>query len=126
MKVKELITIGTKANKKHSSIDRFFDIIEGVISDPSKFDQMPDNMIFAKDYTTLNKILTEKRLELIDAIKQNPEKNIDSLSKILKRKREAISRDVKILHSMGILDVKRIGKNKIPRLQKQYIIVPLT
>jgi len=111
---------------KSSSVDDFFDIIEGVISDPLKFDQMPDNMIFAKDYATLHKILTEKRLELIDAIKQNPENNIDSLSKILKRKREAISRDVKILHSMGILNVKRIGKNKIPIIQKQYIIVPLT
>jgi len=57
-----------KSKKRVSCVDDFFDIVEGVISDPSKFDQMPDNMIFAKDYATLHKILTEKRLELIDAI----------------------------------------------------------
>ena len=111
---------------KISTLNDFFDIIEELIMDPSKFDKMPDNMIFAKDYATLHKILTEKRLELIDAIKEHPKENIDSLSRILKRKREAISRDLKILKSMGIVNMKTIGKNKIPFIQKQYIVVPLT
>ena len=111
---------------KLSTLNDFFDIIEELITDPSKFDKMPDNMIFAKDYATLHKILTEKRLELIDAIKEHPKENIDSLSKILKRKREAISRDLRILQSMGIINMKTIGKNRIPFIQKQYIVVPLT
>ena len=110
---------------KLSSLDDFFNIIEDIITNPSKFDQIPDNMILAKDYTTLHKILTQKRLELIEAIKEHPKENIDALSKILERKREALSRDIKILKSMGIIDIKRRGKNKIPFVQKQYIVVPL-
>jgi predicted transcriptional regulator len=118
--------MSNEVKMKISTLNDFFDIIEELISDPSKFDKMPDNMIFAKDYATLHKILTEKRLELIDAIKEHPKENIDSLSKILKRKREAISRDLRILQSMGIINMKTIGKNKIPFVQKQYIVVPLT
>jgi len=118
--------MSNEVKMKISTLNDFFDIIEEIISDPSKFDKMPDNMIFAKDYATLHKILTEKRLELIDAIKEHPKENIDSLSKILKRKREAISRDLRILQSMGIVNIKTIGKNRIPFIQKQYIVVPLT
>jgi len=118
--------MSNEVKMKISTLNDFFDIIEEIISDPSKFDKMPDNMIFAKDYATLHKILTEKRLELIDAIKEHPKENIDSLSKILKRKREAISRDLRILQSMGIVKMKTIGKNRIPFIQKQYIVVPLT
>jgi len=118
--------MSNEVKMKISTLNDFFDIIEEIISDPSKFDKMPDNMIFAKDYATLHKILTEKRLELIDAIKEHPKENIDSLSKILKRKREAISRDLRILQSMGIVNMKTIGKNRIPFIQKQYIVVPLT
>ena len=108
-----------------STMDDFFDIIEGVIADPDNFDKLPDNMIFAKDYETLHKILTEKRLELIGIIRSNPDENIKSIAKILKRKRESISRDIGILESLGIVDVKRKGRSKIPRLSKQYIVVPL-
>ncbi len=118
--------MSNEVKMKISTLNDFFDIIEEIISDPSKFDKMPDNMIFAKDYATLHKILTEKRLELIDAIKEHPKENIDSLSKILKRKREAISRDLRILQSIGIINMRTIGKNRIPYIQKQYIIVPLT
>ena len=108
-----------------STIDDFFNIMEGIITDPDNFDKLPDNMIFAKDYETLHKILTEKRLELIGIILHNPDKNITSIAKILKRKRESISRDISILESLGIVNVKKRGRSKIPRLSKQYIVVPL-
>lgn len=108
-----------------STVDDFFNVIEGVITDPDNFDKLPDNMIFAKDYETLHKILTEKRLELIGIIRKNPEKNIKSIAKILKRKRESISRDISILASLGIVDVKKKGRSKTLRIAKQYVVVPL-
>jgi len=105
--------------------DDFFDTVESVLRDPSKFDDLPDNMIFVQDYEILRKILTEKRLELIRAIKVNPNKNIDALAEILHRKREAVSRDLGILKEMGIIELKRKGKSRIPFVQKHYIIVTL-
>lgn len=117
--------------KKHevdmnvSSLDDFFDIIEEIVEDPEKFDSIPDNMLFAKDYETIHKVLTDKRLELIRVIKANPELNIDALAKLLKRKREAVSRDLRILESMGVLKLRKEGKKRIPEIQKLYILVAL-
>ena len=108
-----------------SSPDDFFDIIESIIKEPDNFDRFPDNVIFARDFETIHKILTEKRLELIRAINVNPDKNIDALAKILHRKREAVSRDLGILEGMGIIELKRKGKSRIPFVQKHYIIVTL-
>ena len=121
----EMVKMDEAVQMNVSTIDDFFNIIEGVITDPDNFDKLPDNMIFAKDYETLHKILTEKRLELIEIILHNPDKNISSIAKILKRKRESISRDISILESLGIVNVKKKGRSKIPRLSKQYIVVPL-
>lgn len=39
-----------------STVDDFFSVIEGIVTDPDNFDKLPDNMIFAKDYETLHKI----------------------------------------------------------------------
>ena len=121
----EMIIMNEPMHMEISTIDSFFDIIEEVITNPTKFDKLPENIIFAKDYETLHKILTEKRLELIGLVHHNPDKNIQSLAKILHRKRESISRDIRILESLGIVDVMKKGRRKIPRISKQYIVVPL-
>ena len=62
--------IEKRVQMKISSLNNFFDIIEKIVEDPIKFDQMPDNMLFAKDYETISKVLTEKRLELIKTIEK--------------------------------------------------------
>ena len=83
-------------------------------------------------------IFTEKRIELIrmiskentDAQKEPPKtkpnpKTIGQLAKLLKRHQEAVSRDLKELESIGIVELKKRGREKIPTLSKKLILTPL-
>lgn len=74
----------------------------------------------------IEKILTPKRMELIRSIKGKKPKSIGDLSKRLKRPPESVSRDLRILHSYGFLEFIQIGKQKIPRITKDLLMVPLT
>jgi len=81
-------------------------------------------------------IFTEKRIELIRIIskensddqkeppKANP-KTIGQLAKLLKRHQEAVSRDLKELERIGIVELKKRGREKIPTLSKKLILTPL-
>lgn len=83
----------------------------------------PDKILIISE-ETVAKVLTPKRTELIKTIKEKKPKTIGELTKILKRPQEAISRDLTILHNYGILDFVRMGKTKIPKIEKPMLLIP--
>lgn len=59
--------------------------------------------LYLKTPKELYELLTPKRLELLMFTMQNKKEAITSISKSLKRKQEAISRDASILEKYGII-----------------------
>ena len=74
---------------------------------------------FADQYTIVvppelfSKVFTKERLRLLKALEKKP-KNMGELTEMLKRPREAVSRDMSYLAGMGIVDVEKNGKERIP------------
>lgn len=83
----------------------------------------PDKILIISE-KTMAKIITPKRTELIITIREKKPKTIGELAKILKRPQESISRDLRILHNYGILDFVRIGKTKIPKIERSMLLIP--
>ncbi len=68
-------------------------------------------------------ILSQKRKELLIAIKNHDIKSEGELAKIVKRKRPNVVNDLKLLEHYGLLKRVRVGKRVIPKIEKTEIII---
>lgn len=75
---------------------------------------------------SLEKILTPGRMELTRAIIEKKPKSVGALAKLLGRPVESVSRDLKILENYGLLAFVQSGKQKIPEIEKDVLMIPLT
>jgi predicted transcriptional regulator len=64
---------------------------------------------------TLRKVLTEKRMELLHAIKQYAPESVYELAKILKRDLKSVNIDIQVLENLGLinLETKREERKKV-------------
>ena len=74
---------------------------------------------------TKARVLTPKRLELLQVLQQNRVSSISALAKLVRRPLASVSRDLRILANYGFLDFERKGRTKIPRVVKDLILLPL-
>ncbi len=57
------------------------------------------HVIYLPDARTFSKIFSARRIELLRAIKENPELGVSELARLLGRKQEAVSRDIAFLRA---------------------------
>ena len=77
----------------------------------------------------MRKVLTNKRLELIKAIKKHKPKSIYELAKMVKRDSKSVNVDLKILSNLGMVDLKskeRGRENIVPSVDYGKIDVAIT
>jgi predicted transcriptional regulator len=67
-----------------------------------------DNVTFAS-WTALSSVMTEKRYELLRHLHQQPAKSIRALSRDLKRDFKRVHEDVKLLESVGLIELDANG-----------------
>lgn len=60
-----------------------------------------------------SKIFTKERLRLLKALENDPQ-SVTELVILLERPREAVSRDLKYLSAMGLVNMDKKGKQRIP------------
>lgn len=75
--------------------------------------------------TTLEKVLTPSRIDLIRKIREKKPKSIGELAGLVKRPVESVSRDVGILENYGLLALVKMGKLKKPEIEKDILMIPL-
>jgi len=75
---------------------------------------------------SIDKVLTLARTELLRTILNEKPQTVGELTKMLKRPRESVSRDLKVLENYGLLSFKRSGRQKKPRVEKDIIAMQLT
>lgn len=73
----------------------------------------------------MSKVFTPARSELLKTIIQKRPHTVGELVKMLKRPKEAVSRDLKVLEAYGIVSFSRTGRQKMPKVEKDIIAMPL-
>ena len=97
-------------------------LLEGVINDTI---DIPNNSIVFLSYKDLFEVLTKKRLELIDAIRDLAPNSAQALARAVHRKKQAVNRDLRYLERQEIIKLERRGRTVVPRLEKEIILLPL-
>lgn len=95
--------------------------IKDVLKHPEKAEKLPETTIYIKP-ELIPKIFSKERVRLLKEVR-GEKSNVSQLSKKLKRKIENISRDLSYLHEYGIIEFKRRGKEKIPTIVKDKVII---
>lgn len=73
------------------------------------------------------RVLTEKRLEIIETIKSEEIRSIRELAREVERKENVVYDDLKLLFEEGVIDFEEESNRKIPVLRHKNIwIHPLT
>lgn len=79
------------------------------------------------NHDTARKVLTEKRKEIIETIKNGDVESIRGLSRKLGRKENVVHEDLGILFEAGIIDFEKEKNRKEPVLRHKNIFVkPIT
>ncbi len=76
------------------------------------------HVIYLPDAKIFSKIFSPKRIELLRAIRENPELGVSELAELLGRKQEAVSRDISFLRAWGVIETyvedKKVLTTSIP------------
>ena len=82
-------------------------------------------VVFVMEKEELTRIITKKRLELLDVIsKQNPN-TVKELAMRVKREDSAVDRDLKILEHYSLVKLERKGREVTPKVLRKAIVLPL-
>ena len=69
------------------------------------------------------RILTEKKVELLEQIANNEIESVRDLSRRVDRDVSIVSRDLDVLFEAGIIDFEQDGRAKRPTLAHQTVVV---
>ncbi|WP_297058692.1 HTH domain-containing protein [Thermosulfurimonas sp.] len=68
------------------------------------------------DWRTMRKVLSEKRLELLKAVRKHRPASVYELARILGRNLRSVQQDVKVLSELGFLELEKNPQGKRDRL----------
>lgn len=69
------------------------------------------------------RLLTEKRIEIIEKLKEKEVESVRDLSRKLGRDVKQVSEDLELLCQMSIIEYSKEGNRKIPELKHQKIFI---
>jgi len=108
-----------------SQSSRFTDLrnlVNEAIENP---ESTPDRYSVVELSPELNcKVMTNRRTQLLRELKDDPD--IDSITQLAEkvgRRLDAVSRDLKILENHGFIDLEKKGREKVPKLISDQLIV---
>jgi len=73
----------------------------------------------------LMQILTPRRIELLRAIRKYEPKTLSELARMVKRKVEAVDRDIRLLKKYELVLLERNSLGVAPRAAKKFFVLPL-
>ena len=75
------------------------------------------------DRETASTVLTEKRQELLDRIREGEIESVRQLASDISRDKAAVSRDLELLFRYDLIEYREEGSRKIPELKHDTVIV---
>ena len=73
----------------------------------------------------ITQIFTKERLKLVRLIQEKKPKNTTELSKLAGRRLSAVARDLALLKRFHIVGLEKRGRNAVPVVKKEILILPL-
>lgn len=103
------------------SVKKFSEIINKVVDNP---DEWPDSATFISLSTVAKeKILTPKRLEILEFIKDNEVESVSELAEKVDRSLNNVSRDLSLLKNHNLVEIEKDGRKKKPSLNEGHLFV---
>jgi predicted transcriptional regulator len=93
--------------------------VNALLSDPAKAHSQPAKVVYLSP-EDVPRFLSGERIRLIHKMRDG-EYTIGELAAALKRKRENVSRDLRMLSRLGLIEVKRTGRQIRP-IAKQITV----
>lgn len=81
----------------------------------------PDFLVI--DFETAKSVLTDRRMELLETIRDEEVESVTDLAEQLGRDKAAVSRDLDVLCQNDMIVYERDGSRKIPRLKHETVVV---
>ena len=76
----------------------------------------PKDALYLDTFERLHELLSPKKLDLLLALMENPKHCcVSETAAKIKRKQEAVSRDLKQLKKLGLVELKKDGQKTIPK-----------
>ena len=112
---------------KYEMTDERWDAVKAYLNKVWKQpDKYPDKgMILSLSDEEITQVFTKKRLELVRLIQSRKSKNATALANLAGRRLSAVIRDLKLLKKFHIVELEKKGKNIVPTVTKEILILPL-
>ena len=81
--------------------------------------------VFLPTPEEFSKVFAPERLKLLKLVANRPELSVSEISKILERRREAVSRDIRFFDGLGLLKLEKHARSRVPKWVVQEITVKL-
>jgi len=89
-------------------------------------DKYPDKgLLLSLSDEEITQIFTKERLKLVRLIQDKKPKNATRLSELAERRLSAVMRDLELLQHFHMVELQKKGKNIIPTVKKEILILPL-
>lgn len=75
------------------------------------------------DLDTAKSVLTDRRMELLETVRDEAVESVTDLAERLGRDKAAVSRDLDLLFEQDMIVYERDGSRKIPRLKHETVVV---
>ncbi|MBI4174460.1 MAG: ArsR family transcriptional regulator, partial [Candidatus Aenigmarchaeota archaeon] len=93
-----------------------------MLEDP---ESTPDKVLILDVSKDLSNLFSPSKLEILKTLREKKINSVGELAKELKRPIESVSKDLKILNAYGILELVQNDQQKIPRLEKEFLVMAI-
>ena len=106
-------------------LDKFLDEIKNAITRHKQGKTVKLDYISFSSIEDLNKVLTPKRKQLLDAVKKLEPSSLHQLAQALGRNYKNVYKDAILLEKTGFLELKRKGKSLRPKVPYDVIEIKI-
>jgi len=84
-----------------------------------------EETVFLLTPEEFSKVFSPERLRLLKLVRKRPELAISEISKNLGRRREAVSRDIRFFEGLGLIELQKQSRTRVPKHVVQEISIRL-
>ena len=112
-----------RSAREDAALEFLSRLLRGALAQP---DLAPDRLIvLSLSEQAQHRILTPRRLELVRTLRSKEITSVSELARAVRRSIESVSRDLRVLRSVGLIEFSRDGTTKRPILAKDVIVMPI-
>ena len=79
--------------------------------------------VYVLDRESAREVLTEKRTEILDALKSEEVESVRHLAELLNRNKSVVSKDLQILAKNDLIEYEKEGRRKVPKVKHENVVI---